>query len=170
MKHFFVDAETNGLYGDFLSIAVLVTDCFGEELDHFYMAVEAPKNCAAWVKENVLPHLVCAEETVQNEQMLLECFWSFWLKHREGAACVADVAFPAEARLFEKCVKAEPSQRAYLGPYPLYDLATMLEAHGIDFDTDRRKLSGMELCRHDAMDDVRMMAAIWNRLHPVRRE
>ena len=64
MNRFFVDAETDGLYGGFLSIAVLVTDHYGEEADHFYAAVEAPQVRSAWVREHVLPRLAYAEEFV----------------------------------------------------------------------------------------------------------
>ena len=170
MNRFFVDAETDGLYGDFLSVAVLVTDDCGEETDRFYAAVEAPEVRSAWVRENVLPSLTNAEELVPNEQALLERFWRFWLKHREQAVCIADVACPVEARLFAKCVEAELPQREFLGPFPIYDLATLLAARGIDFDTDRRRLSGLDLRQHDAMDDVRMMAAIWNLLQATEQK
>ena len=170
MNRFFVDAETDGLYGGFLSIAVLVTDHYGEEADHFYAAVEAPQVRSAWVREHVLPRLAYAEEFVPNEQALLERFWHLWIQAREGAVRIADVAYPVEARLFAKCVEAELPQREFLGPFPIYDLATLLAARGIDFDTDRRRLSGLDLRQHDAMDDVRMMAAIWNRLQSEERK
>ena len=39
MKKFYVDAETDGLYGRFLSVAALVTDGNGSELDRFYTAL-----------------------------------------------------------------------------------------------------------------------------------
>ena len=56
-------------------------------------------------------------------------------------------------------------ERAFLGPFPLYDLSTLLVAKGYAFDVDMRVLSDMNLDAHDAMNDVRMMAAVWNRLY-----
>ena len=59
MKKFFVDAESDGLYGAFLSIAAMVTDDAGAELDRFYASVNI--SCeqihSEWVKENVYPEI-----------------------------------------------------------------------------------------------------------------
>jgi hypothetical protein len=43
MNYFFVDAETDGLYGSFLSVAVLITDNTGKELEHFTELLRLPK-------------------------------------------------------------------------------------------------------------------------------
>lgn len=165
MKQFFVDAETDGLYGPFLSVAALVLGERGEELDRFYGAVpvDGLTVLTPWVRENVLPSLARAEQVFPDEAALLEGFWAFWLRHRETSLCIADVGVPVEARLFARCVQRAPKKRAFLGPYPLYDLSTALYLRGIDPLGDRRALSGLTLTAHDAMDDVRMLAALWNR-------
>ena len=164
--YFFVDAETDGLYGAFLSAAALVTDGAGRELDRFYGALSPDRAAVSdpWVRENVLPSLGRAEVFFETEAQLLEAFWAFWLRWREGCVCAADVPVPVEARLLARCVEGDPETRTCLGPFPLLDLSTLLFSRGIDPKADRLSLSGLSLTRHDALDDVRMTAAVWRKL------
>ncbi len=166
MKRFFVDAESDGLYGAFLSIAAIVMDKNGEELDRFYASLNvSPEQITSeWVKENVYPSLKNAEIFFAAEGEMLEAFWTFWMKHREDSICIAHVQYPVEARLFMRCVMENATERAFLGPFPLYDLSTLLMAKGFSFDADMQALSGLNLKAHDAMNDVRMMSAVWNKL------
>ena len=97
---------------------------------------------------------------------MLEAFWSFWMKHRADSVCIAYVQHPVESRLFMRCVMKNESERAFLGPFPLYDLSTLLVSKGFSFNPDMQALSGMPLKAHDAMNDVRMLAAVWNQLAP----
>ncbi len=162
---FFVDAESDGLYGKFLSVAVLVTDENGQEIDRFYGAVKISIEdiSTQWVKENVYPYLDNADVFFDSEEVLLENFWKFWIKHRETSDCVAYVEYPVEARLFSTCVMCNLEERQFLGPFPLYDLATLLESKSIDFNCNIQELSDLELVSHDAMNDVRMCANVWHK-------
>lgn len=163
MRCFFLDAETDGLYGIFLSVAALVTDEYGKELDRFYCALEPEKANirSQWVKENVLPHLSEADQLFESETELLEAFWVFWLKYREGVICVSDVSYPVEARLFSTCVMRDLHTREFQGPYPLFDLSTLLLARGIDPDAARPQLARMNIEAHNAMNDVTILSSIW---------
>lgn len=166
-KHlFFVDAECDGLYGRFLSIAVLVTDENGNEIDRFYSSVRtnAEEIESDWVKENVYPYLKNASVFYDSEKDMIKAFWAFWLDYREVADCVAYVPYPVESRLFAACVAENVEERQFLAPFPLYDLATLLESKGIYFDSDMQSLSELVMCSHDAMNDVIMMAKVWRKL------
>ncbi|MBO5934258.1 MAG: hypothetical protein J6Q94_02080 [Clostridia bacterium] len=55
-----------------------------------------------------------------------------------------------------------------LAPFPLYDLATLLESKDIYFNSNMQELSGLDLCSHDAITDVRMMAEVWIKLFCVK--
>jgi hypothetical protein len=162
---FFVDAECDGLYGKFLSVAALVTDKNGTEVDSFYGAVKLTSKDISneWVKENVYHSLGNAHIIFDSERDLLEAFWSFWLRHRENADCISYVPYPVESRLFIACVVADTVGRQFLAPFPLYDLATLLEAKGYHFDSNMKELSGLNLESHDAMNDVKMMAEVWKK-------
>ena len=163
---FFVDAECDGLYGRFLSVAALVTDKNGTECDSFYGAVRVTEKDISneWVKTNVYPFLRNAQELFGSEKELLEAFWCFWLRHRDNADCVSYVPYPVECRLFIACVEENTAERQLLAPFPLYDLSTLLETKGHCFDSDMSTLSGFSLQNHDAMNDVRMMAEVWKKL------
>ena len=164
---FFVDAESDGLYGKFLSVAALVTDRDGNELDRFYGAVRVTVEDirSEWVRENVFPYLTNAEFIFECENAMLEAFWEFWLKHRESADCVSYVPYPVESRLFISCVTQNTDERQFLAPFPLYDLATVLELRGCNYDSDMQTLSGLDLVSHDAMNDVRIAASVWRKLY-----
>ncbi len=166
MHSFFVDAESDGLYGRFLSVAALVTDELGNELDRFYSAVsvKAEDIKTPWVLENVCPYLNNADVFYATEGELLDAFWAFWLKHRENAECISYVSYPVESRLFAACVAKNESERSFLGPFPLYDLSTLLVARGYGFDVDMASLSGLHLDAHDAMNDVKMLSLVWQKL------
>ena len=166
MKRFFVDAESDGLYGAFLSVAAMVTDEAGAELDRFYASVRISLDRigSAWVRENVYPDLKNAEIFFDTEAEMLAAFWSFWMEHRADSVCIAYVQHPVESRLFTRCVMINEAERAFLGPFPLYDLSTLLAANGLSFNADMQALSGLNLKAHDAMNDVKMMAAVWNKL------
>lgn len=166
-QFFFVDAETDGLYGRFLSVAALVTDENGEEKDRFNAAVATQEDEieSDWVKENVYPYLKNADRYFDDESDMLEAFWTFWMKHRENADCVAYVPYPVESRLFSACVSVDVSERQFLGPFPLYDLASVLESKGCCYNCDLAVLSELGLIAHNAMNDVRMMAAVWWKIY-----
>ena len=166
MNRFFVDAETDGLYGGFLSTAALVTDESGTQTDRFYGAVRVKEEDirSQWVIENVYPYLNNADRFFDSEADLLAAFWEFWLKYRDSSVCIAYVQYPVEANLFRKCVEVNMSERALLAPFPIYDLSTLLIAKGYDFNADLQQLTGLELVSHDAMNDVLLTAKAWQML------
>ena len=162
-NYFFIDAECDGLFGKFLSVAVLVTNSNGSELEHFCGAVENASDSVKteWVKENVVPHLKNAERKFSSEYELLEAVWGMWMRYRDNAFAVADVLHPVESRLFAECVKHNPEERKMLSPFPFLDLSSLLFAKGIAWDKDRHSLSGLDIPTHDAMNDVRITAKIF---------
>ncbi|MCR5782219.1 MAG: hypothetical protein K6G90_05720 [Clostridia bacterium] len=167
MSLFFVDAETDGLYGAFLSIAALAADDDGKETDRFCASVRIKKEDiqSRWVRQNVFPYLENADLRFNDQADMLTAFWNFWIRHRNNETrCVAYVQYPVETRLFEECVRFDLPERALLAPFPIYDLSTLLCARGYGFDIDLQEFSGLKLTSHDAMNDVLMTAAVWNKL------
>ena len=166
MKKFvLVDAETDGLYGDFLTVAMKAVDETGKVIERGYWGVKKAILSVKepWVKDNVVPILGDYEDC-ESEEVLLQRVWDFWMRHREEACVVADVPYPVECRLFQKCVEQNPEERTFLAPFPLLDLASMLYVKGIDPLTARRELlpkseadSGM---MHNASFDVDMTETI----------
>ena len=165
-KYLFVDAETDGLYGKFISIAMVVADHAGNELEHIYVGLSNPEKHIKekWVLENVLPILGKYEE-YDDEHSLLEAAWSFWRANAQNSYVIADVMHPVESRLFTMCVEQEVEGRIFQGPFPMLDLSSMLYTVGINPLEAREKLAkpldkGMQ---HNALYDARMAMAIWKK-------
>ena len=165
-KYLFVDAETDGLYGKFISIAMVVADHAGNELEHIYVGLSNPEKHIKekWVLENVLPILGKYEE-YDDEHSLLEAAWSFWRANAQNSYVIADVMYPVESRLFAMCVEQDVEERIFQGPFPMLDLASMLYTVGINPLEAREKLAkpldnGMQ---HNALYDARMAMAIWKK-------
>ena len=166
-KLVFIDAETDGLYGMFLTVGMKVTDEKGHEMDRAYYGIKRENMhvSQAWVQENVIP-ILGEYEPCEDEEELLEKTWEFWMKHREDAYAVADVPFPVEFRLFAKCVEKNPAERATLAPFPLLDLASVLWANGIEPLADRSGLleGDVQAKQHNAYADAEMCAEILQKI------
>lgn len=166
-KLFLVDAECDGLYGDFITVAGLIMDANGNETDRFYYGIQKEnlhvKN--EWVKENVLPKLG-NYTPFPNEREMLEAFWKKWITYHEDAYAAGDVIYPVECRLFQKCVEINEAERSILAPYPLLDLASILYAKQIDPICERIKLSDctQNEMQHNALFDIEMTVKIWKSL------
>lgn len=162
----FVDAETDGLYGTFISVAVVVTDANANEIERFYYGINKKnlKVTDAWTREHVLPILGDYEEC-EDETELLEKVWAVWEHYRADAYAVADVIYPVEARLFSKCVMNDMERRMFAAPYPLIDLSSLLLAKGIDPNISRDELVGStDWVEHNAMSDVETSIKIYKKI------
>lgn len=164
---FFIDAESDGLYGQIISVAVIVTDPQFNVLDEQYygikkslLAVKEP-----WVQENVIP-ILGEYESFDTEDELIEQVWNLWMKHRDNAYAIADVAYPVEMGLFRRCIMQDVSARCFLGPFPLLDLSSILYAKGYDPNVERQQLLDEDtlIKQHNALDDVRMSITIFKKL------
>ncbi len=170
MGTLFVDAETDGLYGTFLSVAAIFLDDKGEQSDTFYGTIRNPKKYVSseWVKENVLPYLSDAVRSeadyYDTEKQLVEKFFAFYREH-EDCDVIADVPHPVESRLFTLAVSYDLKDREFKAPYPLMDLSSMLYAKGYSPLTERRSLVDCSDLRiHNSLDDVRMTVRVWRKL------
>lgn len=166
-KIMFLDAETDGLYGPFISIAAKVLDKkSGTIEDSLYIGIakDVLQVADEWTKENVLPYLGDYKEFKAQEE-LLEYFWAFYVQKREETEIVGDTIFPVEDRLFASCVQMDVKNRMFLAPYPLLDLSSMLYAKGIDPMIEREKLVDhcIEGTKHNAMYDIELSIEIWKK-------
>lgn len=162
-KLVFIDAECDGLYGGFLTVALLATDIKGNEIERAYYGIrrENMHISEPWVMENVVPKFGDYEEC-ENESELFQRVWDFWQKYRENAYAVCDVGYPVEARLWEKCTRLDLKEKTFKAPFPLIDISSMLLAKGYDPLMDRTKILGVEADMvHNAMFDVEMSVRLW---------
>jgi hypothetical protein len=71
----------------------------------------------------------------------------------------ADCAWPVEARFLAACVDDQPEQRAWEGPYPLIDIASVRLAAGLDPLATVERLPS-EMPAHDPLADARQSARL----------
>ncbi|OUP50171.1 hypothetical protein [Lachnoclostridium sp. An181] len=168
----FVDAETDGLYGRFLTVAMLILNREMKEIERRYLGVKKENLIVTdkWTKAHVLP-VIGGYEEVEDEKQLLEKTWNIWMKYAEHAYAVADVCYPVECRLFQKCVELNRVERMFHAPYPLVDLSSLLLAKGIDPLKNRKELVHNigEEQTHNAMYDVELMVMIWKKIFAKER-
>ena len=170
-KLFFIDAETDGLYGPFLSAAVIITDMNCNVIERAYYGVNV-KNLSiieAWTKDNVIPVLGQYTEC-ENECELLEQIWKLWESMNGKAYAVGDVIYPVEVRLFQKCIEKNLTERCAQGPFPFLDISSMKYCKEIDpiaYIEDERfvhlnadtVINNKSQSVHNALYDVEVMIA-----------
>lgn len=163
----FIDVETDGLYGSFLTVAMIATDIEGNELERAYYGIckKNMKVTEPWVIENVIPRLG-EYEPCEDESELLKKAWCFWLRYQEKAYAVCDVGYPVEARFFNACVELDVTEYAMKAPFPLLDISSLLYAKGYNPIINRGELIGEqhEDRIHNALYDVEVSIQIWKKL------
>jgi hypothetical protein len=162
-KHFLVfDIESIGLFGDPFAVGWVVIDNRGNELESGYFAVNPNEVNGAdddrkWCKEN-LPELDITHLSLSD---LYNDFWALWLKWKElGAAMITDCGWPVEANFLTKCIATGLTTRKWDGPYPLFDLSSILLSKGKDPVGTFDRLHN-ELPKHHPLYDARQSARIF---------
>ncbi len=130
------DVESIGLHGEAYAVAGIVIDQTGFEHRAFKFSVD-PKICAGdmddhfWVKENV-PSIQFTHESTKE---MRDDFWDLWKTAKEdfpGIAMAAECSWPVEAGFLSACVRDDRHERKWEGPYPLHDVASFMQAAGMD--------------------------------------
>lgn len=125
------DAESNGLHGEAFAIGAVVVDRSGREVNSFAARCPVSADVDPWVAENILPALSDLQPTHTTAREMRDAFWAWLQAHKARCLVVADCGWPVEAGLLSACVGDDPS-RAFAGPYPLHEVATLLLAAGMD--------------------------------------
>ena len=159
------DGESNGLHGEVFAVGGVVLDAAtGREESTFYARAPDPVGADPWVAEHVIPRLG-PELTHPTVRTMREAFWA-WLRWQmgqgDGVWVLVDCGWPVEAGLLSACVADDPS-RAFGGPYPLHEVATLLLSAGHDplASYADRVLSPEALAshrKHHPVDDARVSA------------
>ena len=166
-KAVFLDVETDGLYGSFLTAALIAADREGNEIERAYYGIKRENMHVTddWVKENVLPKLG-EYEVCENEKELLQKVWDFWLQYRDDAYMVCDVGYPVETEFLRRCVELNQAENMWDAPFPLVDLSSLLLAKGYDPLCDRKKFvkEYKEEDVHNALYDAEVAIEVWKKI------
>ncbi|HMP75077.1 MAG TPA: hypothetical protein PKE12_02160 [Kiritimatiellia bacterium] len=159
---FVFDVESIGLHGEAFGVAGAVSGADGVTREPFMFGIPRAAACGsetdrAWVDQHVPPIPV----THTSGRAMRDAFWARWLAAKaQGAIMVAWCAWPVEARFLAACVDDDPAGRAWDGPFPLHDLATLFLARNIH-PTEPSYERGPNERIHDPMGDVRYTARLW---------
>lgn len=163
MKMIF-DVESNGLHGEGFAVGWVIQDDKGEIQSEGFASCPVA-DVDPWVAENVLPHLPAP--THSHESDVRSAFWVAWQKAKsQGATLWADCAWPVEANFLSACV-ADDTSRAWEGPYPMHEIATVFAIAGIDPTAKHERLEG-ETAHHptgDARQSARLLFEALTKTH-----
>lgn len=161
-----VDVESAGLHGPGLSWAVVFLSPDWKEESHYSAALNdfaaetivgthCDLSTQQWLEKNVFPSFHKADMRVDTPMKLRNRFWKLWRAAADkGYMMAADVAWPVEANFVSACIQDEPSTRAFQGPYPLFDIASITSLTPVG--SKRAPLYYREGERpHDPLCDVR---------------
>lgn len=156
------DAESNGLHGEAFAVGAVLLNPDGSDAETFYARCLIDGPIDPWVRDNVLPALADAPETHATPRAMRDAFWSWLTARQSEALVVVDCGWPVEAGLLIACVSDDPS-RAFKGPYPMHEVASLLFAVGRDpmASYADRVLSPDALAahrKHHPTDDARVSA------------
>lgn len=168
MNYMMFDGESFNLHGATFAIGYVVIDEDGNELENG-IARLSDKTIELhisnlpddWVAKNVVPVIKDVELKFDFTYELEDWFWHKWIEWKgKDTKLVSDVAWPVETNLLSRVVTLDIKNREWEGPYPLLDLASYLDALGIDpITTFERKDS--ELPAHNPLNDARQSARIF---------
>jgi len=156
------DAESNGLHGAAFAIGAVLLNPDGTDAETFCARCPIVGDVDPWVRDHVLPALDGVPATFETPEAMRSAFWSWLTSRQSDALVVVDCGWPVEAGLMSACVDDDPS-RAFKGPYPLHEVASLLFATGHDPLAlyAERVLSPAQLTihrKHHPVDDARVSA------------
>lgn len=155
------DVESIGLHGECFAVGWVVIDLDGNRLDEGFVSC-APEKCAGTDKnrEWVAAHVPVLEVTSPTRQHMLNTFWHIWRHWEEqGAKLVADCTWPVETNFLSACIALNHAEREWQGPYPLYDLTSVLLALGRNPVQEYERVED-ELPAHHPLHDARQSARL----------
>lgn len=130
-----LDVESVGLHGEGFAVGWSVRNKQGQEIDSGYLGcpivtAKGEDSDRLWVAENICPHL--PEPNCVNPYEVRSRFWEKWISWRTHAAPYAERGWPVEANFLSACVQDSWRERCWTGPYPLMEVATVLEVAGLN--------------------------------------
>lgn len=153
------DVESIGLHGEAFAVGWVVVDRQGTMVTEGLLSCD-PAGCMGTDtnREWVAAEVPALEQNCVNATRLRNEFWEIWRTWADkGAVLVADCAWPVETQFMSDIVQDYQEEREWKGPYPLYDLASILFVLGVDplMITERQ---ANELPAHNPLTDARQSA------------
>ena len=129
-----LDAETNGLWGQPFSVAFIVYNTEGVELDRatFRCPIEGDVN--PWVAENVIPQMGDIALTHSSYEGMLKAIGQWWLSNKEGSSALWHMGHIVETHLYRELHRVG-AIGDWDAPYTPIELSVLLESAGYPADS-----------------------------------
>lgn len=116
-----------------------------------------------WIRDNV-PDLPYSSKC-RNAREFRDKFWNVLRQAMEAKSMiVADCNWPVESNFLSRCIKDDPINREWEGPYPLYDLVSMMLCNNVDPLETKPRIDS-EMPPHHPLMDARQSARQLNDLY-----
>lgn len=156
-----IDVESIGLHGQGYAVGAVLLNG-REEISAFRYACP-PGNANGsdfdrkWVSENI-PEIPCTHDAPFGVE---EAFWGQWERIKKAhpdAVMAAECGWPVEANFLEACIQNDEPNRRFAGPYPLHEIASFMEAAGMDPMASYPYEAGEQ--KHDPLADARQSSRL----------
>ncbi len=130
------DVESIGLYGDPFAVGLVLMNKDGDIFRQRWYGCNLEKHPAfmwsrpedvKWCINNIPKHVKDGNCTIEEMYSSFTTLLSSAIK--QNYSIIADCPFPVEVNFLVNC---ERRDRTYIGPYPLYDVSSILSALGKD--------------------------------------
>jgi hypothetical protein len=159
---FIIDVESIGIHGEPFSVAGGIYNIkTNKEIESFVFGI--PRNIAnglpsdrKWVDENI-PEFDYTKSFESVDEMC-QAFMEKWIaikKQYDGINMFAECPWPVEGRFLNTCVKTDISKYIFEGPYPLYDITSMMAIAGLDPMATYKRIES-EKPAHNPLSDIRL--------------
>lgn len=156
--YFVFDCESIGIHGECYAVAGGVYRRDGTAISEFKYATDPMQaqglsSDREWVNQNI-PHI---RDTHRDKRGIRNAFWLEWCgvkAFHPDVIMAVECGWPVEARFLNACVDDDKEGRNFEGPYPLMEIATYMEAAGLDPMATYERLPE-ELPKHDPLCDAR---------------
>jgi hypothetical protein len=164
MNYFVFDVESIGLDGEGFAVGYVLVDEEGNELENGYAACSPDVAVGTvkdrdWIEQHVVPNL--PEYTLFIPKEVRTYFWDTVIrikKQYQDVTFWADCGSPVESNFIYKGIEDDPL-RAYIVPYPLHEIGTVLLLNGLDPTATYYRLHS-ELPKHNPLNDARQSARL----------
>lgn len=159
--YFFVfDVESIGIHGEGFAVGYVVIGQIGMLEEGKFacnpVLAEGDLDDRGWVAKHVPP----IASNCPNMEAVRWAFLNRWLEWKErGAVMIADFGWPVEARFLASMIDLDRHKLKWQGPYPLFDLGSILLAKGQDAHATHGRRPD-ELPEHDPLCDARQSARL----------
>lgn len=163
---FFVfDVESIGLHGEgfavaggvYIAGAAMHEFCFCCPMEEA-IDPEPTESDVEWVKNNI----PVMEVTHRNPRQVREAFWAEWMKAKKqypGICMAGECIWPVEAGFVARCIYQAQGERAWEGPYPFHEIASVMLAAEMNPMGEYGRTAS-ELPKHNPLADARQSARL----------